>query len=621
MVFCLNPDCPDPQNPGDRRFCLNCGSVITPLLRNHYEVITLLGQGGFGRTYLAKDRDKLDQLCVVKQLVLNSKGTGVTKKAIKLFELEARQLEKLGENTPHIPYLYAYFKQNGYLYLVQQFIEGQDLAKELKQQGVWKEEEVKELLLELLPVLQLIHEQGVIHRDIKPQNIMRRCLSTKIGKSGGLVLIDFGISKQLSSRVVTNLIETDIANFNISKKLSSIVAKTTAGTSIGSYGYAAIEQMRDGKAYPASDLFSLGTTCFNLLTNISPFDLLLEYGYGWTDNWQKYLKSDISNELARVIDKLLQKDFKERYESAEEAIKDLENFATVPGILPTQTKPFDKTNINSSYNDPTYLLQETKKNITTTAAKLTQGLSIIVVILLGFSITQLYGWRRYELSPFKQIFLITSLHSKSLLQGTSQGHSDYVDSVAFSPDIKTLASGSWDNTIKLWNVDNKEKVVTLTGHLSSVKSVAFSPDGKTLASGSWDNTIKLWDVETGQKTATFTQHSEPVNSVAFSPDGKILASASLDNTIKLWNLEANLEITTITIRADGVISLAFSSDGKTLASGSYDNTIKLWNLETKKIIATLTGHSDDVVSVAFSPDGKILASGSRDDTIKLWRVP
>ena len=203
---------------------------------------------------------------------------------------------------------------------------------------------------------------------------------------------------------------------------------------------------------------------------------------------------------------------------------------------------------------------------------------------------------------------------------TLTGHRNSVYSVAFSPDGNTLASGSRDNTIRLWNVATGDPLKTLTGHRGYVSSVAFSPDGNTLASGSWDTTIRLWNVATGDLLKTLTGHRGYVNSVAFSPDGNTLVSGSWDTTIRLWNVATGDPLKTLAGHRNSVLSVAFSPDGKTLASGSGDNTIRLWNATTGDPLGTLTGHTDSVLSVAFSPDGKTLASGSGDNTIRLWNA-
>jgi WD40 repeat protein len=201
-----------------------------------------------------------------------------------------------------------------------------------------------------------------------------------------------------------------------------------------------------------------------------------------------------------------------------------------------------------------------------------------------------------------------------------EGHLSSVWSVSFSPDGQTLATGSEDKTIKLWNLATGKEIRTLRGHQSSVWSVSFSPDGQTLASGSLDNTIKLWNLATGKEIRTLQGHQRYVYSVSFSPDGQTLASGSDDNTIKLWNLATGKEIRTLQGHQRYVWSVSFSPDGQTLASGSADNTIKLWNLSTGKEIRTLQGHQSSVWSVSFSPDGQTLASGSADNTIKLWNL-
>jgi len=197
-----------------------------------------------------------------------------------------------------------------------------------------------------------------------------------------------------------------------------------------------------------------------------------------------------------------------------------------------------------------------------------------------------------------------------------------VTSVAFSLDGAVLASGSWDKKVKLWRVGDGALPRTLEEYTGRVKSVAFSPDGVTLASASNDDTVRLWRFSDGTLLHTLKGHESGVESVAFSPDGALVASGSNDNTVRLWRASDGELLCTLKIGKFmvSVYSVAFSPDGMTIASGSTDNTLRLWRVDDGSLLHELKGRMGNVNSVAFSPDGALLASGSNDNTVRLWGV-
>lgn len=295
MSCCLNPTCTKPQNQAQSLVCSNCGSQL--LLKQRYRSLKLLDVGGMSRAFLAIDEDIPGRpVCVVKQFFPSPQVVDNPKsydKSLELFQREAMQLDNLSRQSSQIPKLLAYLEQDHKFYLVQEYIDGQNLFKDLEIYGDYSEEHIRQLLQEILPVLQFVHDQKVIHRDIKPENIMHR-------QNGQLVLIDFGMSKQLTEQV------------------------TSRGTTGGTMGYAPPEQLRAGVAYPATDLFALGATCVHLLTNVTPDNLYDFQQDRWI--WQDILAEEqrsVSVNLAEILNKMLRSDVKDRYQSAREILIDL----------------------------------------------------------------------------------------------------------------------------------------------------------------------------------------------------------------------------------------------------------------------------------------------------------
>lgn len=203
---------------------------------------------------------------------------------------------------------------------------------------------------------------------------------------------------------------------------------------------------------------------------------------------------------------------------------------------------------------------------------------------------------------------------------TFEGHTHFIWCVTFSPDGSTLASGSNDNTVKLWDASTGKTITTLQGHTGPVYTVSFSPDGTTLASASTDGTLKLWDLAAGKDTVTLPAHPGGARCATFSPDGTLLVSGGEDNVVRLWDIATGKHTVTLQGHSERVASVAFSPDGRTVASGSWDNTARIWDVATGLERATLRGHTSWVLSVAFTPNGKRLASASSDNTIRIWEV-
>lgn len=282
---------------------------VGTILQNRYRVLSILGQGGFGRTYLAEDQGRFNERCALKELTPAQGGAYALDKSKELFQREAQILYQI--QHPQIPQFRANFEQDQRLFLVQDYVEGQTyraLLDQRKAQGTaFSEAEVLQLLRQLLPVLAYVHGQGIIHRDIAPDNIILR------QKDNKPVLIDFGVVKELATRFQT--------------MTTGIVQPTT----VGKPGYAPSEQMQTGKAYPSSDLYSLAVTAVVLLTGREPQELFDDATMTWY--WQRWVT--VNPNFAQVLNKMLSYRPGDRYQSAGEVLQALQA-ATNPTAAPSR---------------------------------------------------------------------------------------------------------------------------------------------------------------------------------------------------------------------------------------------------------------------------------------------
>ncbi|MEH2043562.1 serine/threonine-protein kinase [Nostoc sp.] len=340
-VYCTRPRCPRPQNyfadlddvttlkTTQQKYCTTCGMPL--MLDGRYVPTKLLGRGGFGAAFLARDR-RIPGMrqCVVKQFQPSGNLTLTQlQQAQLMFEREAEVLAQLGNDHEQIPDLFAFFpvivnslqpgEQDQFFYLVQEYIDGQNLEEELAQQGKFSEQQVLEVLQEILKVLEFVHDRGIIHRDIKPSNIMRR-------RDGKLFLLDFGAVKQ-----VTN----------------AAPGSAASSTGIYSMGFAPPEQMAGGQVFPSTDLYALAVTLITLLTNQEAIQLFDVYNNQW--KWRTQVS--INPRLADILDKMLLPAANQRFQSAQEVLRALNSqavqaptqfnspSATLPPQLPKGSTP------------------------------------------------------------------------------------------------------------------------------------------------------------------------------------------------------------------------------------------------------------------------------------------
>ncbi|HEY9638175.1 MAG TPA: serine/threonine-protein kinase [Coleofasciculaceae cyanobacterium] len=618
--------------------------MLGKTLSGRYKIVKYLGGGGFGQTYFAEDLQLPgNPLCVVKQLKPKATDAFTLQTAGRLFDREAQVLYTLG-NHDQIPRLLAHFEEEQEFYLVQEFIDGNDLKEELPFGKRLSETQVIALVQDILKILEFVHQQNVIHRDIKPSNLIRRKQDSKI------VLIDFGAVKQVS---------TQTANSE---------GHTTLTVAIGSPGYMPNEQLA-GQPQFCSDIYAVGMIGIQALTGWPPQQVPKDPRTSEILLRDKLLGNTLheqvqtSPELAELLEKMVRYDYRQRYQTAAEALQALEQLPnsklspsiapafedtlpmavspsqstitwpppppasspvpmldnpvapTVLPVEPTQALPSQQTAPVSPSKEPEVKEQtitpsiSSPRNQSPRLIKIGAGIATALALTVGI----------YHFHEVSRSTTESQWAQKISLSQTLSGNSNSVNPVAISQDGKTLASGGEEGAIQLWDLGTGKLRSTLKGHSAIAYSLAMSRDSQILASGSADETIKIWNLNTGQQIRTLSRRLKGISSLAISPDGQTLVSGDRVGTMAIWNLNTGELINVFEGHKILVTSLAISPNGQTLVSSSQDNTIKLWDLKSGALIRTLTASdSRHFFAVAISPNGQTIASGAGDGGIRLW---
>ena len=642
-------------------------------------LVRVISEGGMGRVY--EGRQDNPRRTVAVKLV---KPGMATDKLIRRFEFEAQVLARLSH--PGIAQIFAAGAEGAgpaaQPYFVMEYIAGAKPITQYAEDLKLSNQARLSLFQKVCDAVAYGHQKGVIHRDLKPGNIL-------INAAGEPKVIDFGVAKTTDSDMALTTMQTDV------------------GRLIGTYQYMSPEQFdADPHAIDVrSDVYALGVVLYELLTGQPPYKLekhvlpeiasiVRQQDPTPITSVNKTLRKDVGI----IAGKCLEKDKTRRYSSASELAADIGRHLAgdpIAAVAPTLLDGIGR-------------LARKHKAAATAVAGIAASLVAAVVGISVFAVRaerakvesdrlrgvvteerdaatlakdserlqrqvaedstrkadasrteaeaeatrakrQLYVANLYKLQTAldrpgrrlaKEFFQDTSTAYRDAYGATAreplelgflrpaldqsiavlEGHEGEVTAIAYSPDGTRLATGSDDTTARIWDTATGKEVALLEGHEQPVNSIAYSPDGTRLATGSWDATARIWDTATWKEITVLDGHESGFNSVAFSPEGTRLATASFGTTARILDAVTGKELAVLNGHNGSISSIAFSPDGTRLATGSIDSTARIWDAATGRETAILKvkGNADDVASIAFSPDGSSLATGSGDGTARLW---
>ncbi len=572
----------------------------------HFTIVRVVGRGGMGVVLQATDTF-LERDVAVKVL---DPELARDELARKRFCREARAAASISHENVVAVHQVEHEEGKDLPFLVMELITGESLEDKLAREGKLSLREIVSIGMQTAAGLAAAHEKGLIHRDIKPGNIL-------LEKSGQRVkLTDFGLARAAED-----------------------VRLTRSGLVAGTPLYMSPEQASGDELDARSDLFSLGVVLYELAAGEPPFSgkTPLAVLKRLTEEQPRPLRErnpELPEWFVHIVEKLLAKNPAERFQTARQVADTLEHFWAV---------------LKSS-SDGAIVCPKKKAANLWKAIALGTAAGFLTLALGG--VAAFFFWPPHDRPEDK---IPAPLH-------VFKGNAGPLWSLAISKDGKTLATGNDDGTVKLWDIEAERVNATLNAHKApvwtialspigdllatgsddgpakiwdlktqkpihafentgGVRAVAFDPDGKKLLTGGRNGTVKIWDANSGAKLLETEGHAgSPVVAVAFAPDGKTVASASGDKTIKIWDAVSGQEKLTLTGHESGVYGIAFAPTGRYLASGGWDRTVRLWDLDSGNQIARLEGHTQDVWSVAFNSAGTRFASTGEDQMVRIWDV-
>ena len=605
-----------------------------------YQLLDVIGEGGMGTVYKAVDlnRQRPVALKVVNPALLSDPDI------MMRFEREIRAAAIL--NHPNIVCVHDAGESNGWHYLAMEYVEGIDLEQLVGQAGYLAVARACDYIRQAALGLEHAHEHGIVHRDIKPPNLI-------VSRTDGVVkILDMGLARLLDPTTSEHS-----------------ALRTHAGAFLGTADFVAPEQALDARhADHRADIYSLGCTLYYLLTGAVPFPggTVLEKldRHGWdTPIPVTALRPEIPTAVGNVVAKLMAKRPEARYPSAGIAASALAAFSTPSGVLaanaatPTTAtgsdlSPLDEVPLSPLPADPAAIGEwGCWKGHTASVVGVAftpdcrqvfsagqDGVVLCWDVATGNEVARWNACRQgligMAVGPTGRRVVAAGMDRVVRVWDAEAGMEIFawpdtvhnIRSLALSGNGRYLLTGMDDGTVRLWYAGSAKEVRRFEGHKDAVLCVAFSQDSSRFISGGEDHSLRLWDINSGRELRPggewFAEaRRAPVNTIALSPHGRRAVSGGAEHGLYLWDVRTGRRLAKFDGHRGWIYSAVFAPNGRQLLSASGDKTVRFWDINSRRELICFTGHNDRVTSVALSPDARLAVSGGLDKTVRLWRFP